>query len=319
MKKVGKVVGLISLLAVFAFMSLGSGSSGSGTKETKAITQEKADAGAATEAAKTEETAATEAATEAPTEAAKDDITIEEQVLIDQDGLKVTAKEYVVDPIWGPGVKVLIENDSDKNLGISCNALIVNNYMVTDLFSKTVAAGKKANETLNFLSGNMEKAGIDTPGQIEIYFHVFNSDTYESVFDTDCVTIKTSAYDSMETVKLDDGHELYNEDGLRIVGKYVDENSIWGTAVLLYIENNTGKNIGVQADDMSINGFMVQPFFSATVYDGKMSINDITIMQSDLDNNDIKSVDEIELKFHIFDSSTFMTIKDTDPITFSTK
>ena len=87
----------------------------------------------------------------------------------------------------------------------------------------------------------------------------------------------------METVKLDDGHELYNEDGLRIVGKYVDENSIWGTAVLLYIENNTGKNIGVQADDMSINGFMVQPFFSATVYDGKMSINDITIMQSDLD------------------------------------
>ena len=97
------------------------------------------------------------------------------------------------------------------------------------------------------------------------------------------MTIKTSAYDSMETVKLDDGHELYNEDGLRIVGKYVDENSIWGTAVLLYIENNTGKNIGVQADDMSINGFMVQPFFSATVYDGKMSINDITIMQSDLD------------------------------------
>ncbi len=315
MKKVGKVVGLISLLAVFAFMSLGSGSSGSGTKETKAITQEKADAGAATEAAKTEETAATEAATEA----AKDDITIEEQVLIDQDGLKVTAKEYVVDPIWGPGVKVLIENDSDKNLGVSCNALIVNNYMVTDLFSKTVAAGKKANETLNFLSGSMEKAGIDTPGQIEIYFHVFNSDTYESVFDTDCVTIKTSAYDTMETVKLDDGHELYNEDGLRIVGKYVDENSIWGTAVLLYIENNTGKNIGVQADDMSINGFMVQPFFSATVYDGKMSINDITIMQADLDNNDIKSIDEIELKFHIYDSSTYMTIKDTDAIKFSTK
>ena len=299
----------------FHSWSLGSGSSGSGTKETKAITQEKADAGAATEAAKTEETAATEAATEA----AKDDITIEEQVLIDQDGLKVTAKEYVVDPIWGPGVKVLIENDSDKNLGVSCNALIVNNYMVTDLFSKTVAAGKKANETLNFLSGSMEKAGIDTPGQIEIYFHVFNSDTYESVFDTDCVTIKTSAYDTMETVKLDDGHELYNEDGLRIVGKYVDENSIWGTAVLLYIENNTGKNIGVQADDMSINGFMVQPFFSATVYDGKMSINDITIMQADLDNNDIKSIDEIELKFHIYDSSTYMTIKDTDAIKFSTK
>ena len=191
--------------------------------------------------------------------------------------------------------------------------------MVTDLFSESVAAGKKANATLNFLSDSLKNAGIDTPGQIEIYFHVFDGDSYSTVFDTDCVTIKTSAYDSMEIKKLDDGHELYNEDGLRIVGKYVDENSIWGTAVLLYIENNTGKNIGVQADDMSINGFMVQPFFSATVYDGKMAIKDITIMQSDLDNNDIKSIDEIELKFHIFDNSTYMTIKDTDPIKFSTK
>ena len=311
MRKAGKILGLVSLLAAFALMSLGSGSSSSSSKETKAITQEKTDSGSATEAAK--------AAEKETTAAAKEEITIEEQVLLDQDGLKITAKEYTVDPIWGPGIKVLIENDSSKNLGVSCNALIVNDYMVNDLFSKTIAAGKKSNETLNFLSADLKNAGIDTPGQIEIYFHVFDSDSYATLFDADCVTIKTSAYDSMETIKLDDGNELYNEDGLRIVGKYVDEKSLWGTAVLLYIENNTGKNIGVQANDMSINGFMVTPYFSATVYDGKMALDDITIMQSDLDKNEIKSIDDIELKFHLFDANSYATIKDTDTIAFSTK
>ena len=311
MRKAGKILGLVSLLAAFALMSLGSGSSSSSSKETKAITQEKTDSGSATEAAK-----ATEKET---TAAAKEEISIEEQVLLDQEGLKITAKEYTVDPIWGPSIKILIENDSSKNLGVSCNALIVNNYMVNDLFSKTIAAGKKSNETLNFLSADLKNAGIDTPGQIEIYFHVFDSDSYATLFDADCVTIKTSAYDSMETIKLDDGHELYNEDGLRIVGKYVDEKSLWGSAVLLYIENNTGKNIGVQADDMSINGFMVTPYFSSTVYDGKMALDDITIMQSDLDKNEIKSIDDIELKFHLFDANSYATIKDTDTITFSTK
>ena len=326
MKKNSKVIGMTLILAAFALMSLGSGSSSSTAKETKAITQEKTEAApaaaeTAAEADKADETTESAAAaeTESATEAAQDAITIEEQLLVDQEGLKITAKEYTVDPIWGPGLKLLIENDSDKNYGVSCNALIVNNYMVSDLFSKSVAPGKKANETINFLSADLKNAGIDTPGQIEIYFHVFDADSYETLFDPEGVTIKTSAYDSMDVIKLDDGQELYNEDGLRIVGKYVDENSLWGTAVLLYIENNTGKNVGVQASDMSINGFMVTPFFSSTVYDGKMALDDITIMQSDLEANDIETVEDVELKFHIFDVDSYSTIKDTDPITFSAK
>jgi len=326
MKKNSKVIGMTLILAAFALMSLGSGSSSSTAKETKAITQEKTESKAAAaetaaEADKADETTESAAAaeTESATEAAQDAITIEEQLLVDQEGLKITAKEYTVDPIWGPGLKLLIENDSDKNYGVSCNALIVNNYMVSDLFSKSVAPGKKANETINFLSADLKNAGIDTPGQIEIYFHVFDADSYETLFDPEGVTIKTSAYDSMDVIKLDDGQELYNEDGLRIVGKYVDENSLWGTAVLLYIENNTGKNVGVQASDMSINGFMVTPFFSSTVYDGKMALDDITIMQSDLEANDIETVEDVELKFHIFDVDSYSTIKDTDPITFSAK
>jgi hypothetical protein len=89
--------------------------------------------------------------------------------------------------------------------------------------------------------------------------------------------------------------------------------------VLLYIENNTGKNIIVQCDDMSVNGFMVTPYFSCTVYDGKMAIDDITLLSSDLAENDIESVDDIELTFRIVDGDSWMTLFETDVITFSAK
>lgn len=41
----------------------------------------------------------------------------------------------------------------------------------------------------------------------------------------------------MDTMPRDAGTELYNQGGIRIVGKNVDENSFWGTAILLYLEN----------------------------------------------------------------------------------
>lgn len=49
----------------------------------------------------------------------------------------------------------------------------------------------------------------------------------------------------MDTTPNDAGMELYNENGVKIVGKTVDEGSFWGTAVLLYCENTSGKNVGI--------------------------------------------------------------------------
>lgn len=242
---------------------------------------------------------------------------ISEQVLLEYEGLKITAKEIVTDSIWGEGLKLLIENDSEKSLGVGCNALIINDYMITDLFSSTIAAGKKSNENMYFSSSQLEAAGINNVGKIEVYFRIYDTESYQTMYDADCVTIQTSEYENLDTTAEIDGTELLNRDGVRIVGKYVDENSFWGAAVLLYIENNTGRNIGVSCDDMSINGFMVTPYFSSIVYDTKMSIDNITIMSSDLEENEIDKISDIELKFRVYDSDSYTTIFETDPINFS--
>lgn len=292
--------------------------SGSGGEEESGETSEENDADPSSETDEDvpESSGSDEADTEAPS---SDSVTIEEQVLVDQNDIRVTAKEYTVDSIWGDGIKILIENDSDQDIMLSCDALIVNDYMITDLFASDVAAGKKANDTIYLSSSGLRAAGIDTVGQIEIYFKAYDSSSYEDIFTTDCVTIQTSAYDHMDTTANDEGAVLYDESGIRIIGKTVDENSFWGTAILLYIENNSGRNVGINVDDLSINGFMLTPYFSTTVYDGKKSVDEITLLSSELEENEISSIDDVELKFHIYDSATYETIADSDVITFSTE
>lgn len=288
MKKIRKYVALIGCLMVFAALALGSGSDTSGGD--KNISSDKK---------------------------LTEKVVIDEQELVNQDGIKITAKEYVTDSIWGEGIKVLIENDTSVDITVGCRALIVNDYMITDLFSESVAAGKKSNETIYLSSDALKAAGIETVGQIEVYFYVYETESWDEMFETDCVTIKTSAYERMDTSVNDEGTELYNAGGIRIVGKTVDENSFWGAAVLLYIENKSNKNVGISVNDMSVNGFMTEPLFSTTVYSGKKAVDDITIFSSDLEANGITSIDTVELKFHIYDEDSYETIADSDVISFT--
>ena len=291
MKKKSKILVTMLCLTVFAIMALGSGSSGSDdTKEIVATSNEP-----------------------------KTSVTIEEQELINQDGIVITAKEYVTDNIWGDGIKLVLENNTDKTVTIGCNALIVNNYMITDLFVAEVAPGKKSNEVMYLSNTELKAAGIDTVGQVEIYFHVYDSASYDNIFDSGCVTIKTSEFANMDTTPEDMGTELYNENGIRIVGKAVDENSFWGTAILLYCENTSGKNVGISVEEMSINGFMMSPLFSTIIYDQKMSLDEITVLSTELETNGIDEIEEVELKFHIYDVDSYNTIADSEPIKFTAK
>ena len=308
---------LIVILCLVVFAAAGAVSStASNSGETKNVVKE-GESNSADASANAASTASAEK--EKSTEAEKtsaDTPTIEEQVLVDTEGIKITAMGYTTDGFLGDGVKLVIENNTDTDYTIGCDALIVNDYMINDLFVSTVAAGKTANETVDLYSSELKAAGIENVGQIELYFHAYDDD-FNYLFQKEYAVIETSCYDDMDTSADEDGTELYNENGIRIVGKTVDENSFWGTSILLYIENNSGKNVGISVNDMSVNGVMMDPLFSTTVYDGKKAVDPITLFESDLQDNDIESIDSAELKFNIYNADSYQTIVETDTISIS--
>lgn len=164
----------------------------------------------------------------------------------------------------------------------------------------------------------IQHAQITTIKDIEFIFHIFNSDTWDAIFDSEMISIRTSADQSYEQKYDDSGVEVMNQGDIRIVMKRVNtSDSFWGADVYVYIENNSKENITVQARDVSINGFMIDPIFSSDVISGKKSFDTITFFESDLEKNDIKSIDDMEISFHIFESDGWDTILDTEMISIS--
>ncbi len=243
------------------------------------------------------------------------EVTLEEQVIFDKDGIKVTVKGLSSDDFFGPAVKVLVENGSDQNITVQTRNCSVNGLMMDPMFSCDVAAGKKANDTIAFMNSQLETTQISTIASIEFYLNIFDSDSWEDITRSDIITLNTSAVDHVQTYN-DSGFTVCDDGGIKIVvQKLNSEDSFWGSDVYVYAENNTDANITIQARDVSIDGFMVEPMFSCDIAAGKKAYDAITFLQSDLEDNDITDIKELELRFTVFNSDTWEDILDTDIIT----
>lgn len=242
--------------------------------------------------------------------------TIDEQVLFEYDDIKLTAISIEED--WlGPQLKILIENNSDKNITVELDAIAVNDCMVSAWLYEDVGPGKKSNATFDIWSSKLSDAGISNIGKIDMYFRIIDSDNFNEIYESSEVEIRTSLYDVMDGEIDDIGEEMVNQNGIKIIGKGVSNDLIWGDGVVVYIENNTDRNIVVTTDDLSVNGFMVTGFLYQSVRPGKKAIESIILSSSDLEDNGIESIEELSLSFEVYDEDTYHTIIKTDEMSFN--
>lgn len=243
-------------------------------------------------------------------------VEIEEQVIFEKNSIKVTATSINVNGLFGADINVKIENNSSANITVQAQSCCVNDVMVDTIFSADVAIGKTANDSITLSSSDLKAANISTIKDIELALHIFDSDSWETIMDSDIINITTSADKSYVQTYDDSGIVAYEDSQYKIIVKKLNSSdSFWGFDVYLYIENNSDKDVTIQVNDVSINGFMVDPAFSCEVRAGKKAFDTITFFESDLEDNNITDISEIELKFHIFNTKTWNTIKDTDVIT----
>ncbi len=317
MKKITKALSLILVLALFALMAIGSGSSKSDDVQPPSSATTGGEE-ATTKPADSSTPSNNSSNDSSSTPSSTPSVTIDEAVIFEQEGIKITAKSFDSKGTFGPEIKLLIENDSDKNVTVQSRSTSVNGYMVDTMMSADVVAGKKANNSLTFMTSDLETADITTIADMEFSFHIFDSETWDTIVDSDIISIKTSAADGFAYSFDDSGTHVYNENNVEIVVKGLSEDASWvGPSIVVYIYNSGNDDIAVQARDVSINGFMVDTIFSCEVMPNKHAIDTISFMSSDLEENGIEKIENVELTFHVFDYSSFDTIADTSPVTIS--
>lgn len=93
-----------------------------------------------------------------------------------------------------------------------------------------------------------------------------------------------------------------NEDiTVKVTG--INEDTLWGYALTVYLENKTDKNLMFSLSDVSVNGFMCDPYWAQSVAAGMKSNTDVSWFADDLKANGIEKVEDVTFTLRVYDSN----------------
>lgn len=246
-------------------------------------------------------------------------ITLVETEIYNKDGIviKVTGLE---DSWAGTEVKVLVENNSADNILVTARYVSINGYMMpTASMYMEVAASKKANGELSFYASELSEANIEKISNIEFYVEISDNATWETLDTSDLITLTTSAVDYVQPID-DTGDVLLEKKDIKVISKGLKKDMIWDGAVVFYIENNSNTTVSVYAENVSVNGFMVDAGLWSDLRPATRMVDGMYLM--DLEELAIENIDEIEnieFNLRIVNAQNWNDIAKSDVITLNFK
>lgn len=111
---------------------------------------------------------------------------------------------------------------------------------------------------------------------------------------------QTSTTNSNISIIIVDNDDFYFE----ITG--IESDDFWdATIISVKIENRTDKNMLIGWDNVSVNEYMVDPFWACSVSANKKSNEDIVFYNSNLKENGINTIENIEFSIYVMDDDTY--------------
>lgn len=223
----------------------------------------------------------------------------------------VTVKSIDPDDMWGYTLKVLLENRSaEKTYMFSVETAFINGVECDPFFAAEVAPGKKSNEDINFDLDTLEENGIGEPTDIELVLRVSDSDDWMAdpvAYET--VHVYPQGEDKVEAFvrqAKDTDTVLVDNDDISVIVTGYEPDSLFGYAVQLFLVNKTDRGLMFSVDGASVNGFMIEPYYGRELAAGKCCFGEMDWSDSDLKDNDIETVEDIEFTLHVHDSDDWM-------------
>ena len=221
-----------------------------------------------------------------------------EYCLIEITALKVKGNEAEL--------KVLLENKTeDKNQMVSLREASINGYDCEPFFVETVAAGKKSSKSIDVEVGNMAGKEIKNATDIELYFHVSDSDDFMAdPYGDGRVNLYPYGEEKAEKYTREDVSAdilIADTDEVKVVAVGVDPDDMFGYGLILYLENKTDGEVMYTVDNVSVNGFMADPFWAVSLPANTVCYKELTWFSTTLEDAGVETVEEIEMNFKAYD------------------
>ena len=221
----------------------------------------------------------------------------------------VTKAEY--NEHLGLQLYVVCENTSDRQLMFTWNNTSVCGFVYDPLWAEAVAPGKKVNSTVDFDTYALEQMGVASVDEVVFTLSVLDSEEFLDgpLVNTGCVIYPTGKTADQvvypEYVHKNGETVITENDVLTFIIEDVEDEVSEFFTLNCYLANHTGKNLMVSWDSVSVNGSMADPFWAAPVPAGTQLITQISFLRSDLEEQGIEDVSEIEFTLMAYDDDNW--------------
>lgn len=230
-------------------------------------------------------------------------VTLAETVIVDEDGIKITATGLTYTN-YSANLGIAIENNSGKDLSFDsgyfsyrCNS--INGYMLEEgTLTCDVPNGKRANEMILFSYDSLMKYGIYEIADLEIGFEIRDDDDYNSIY-IPPFQLKTSSFETydyetnhyQENIVSQDAQStyryempyfskdaLYEQSGVKLLSSGLMSQDGEYT-LMMEFENTTDSMVSVGMTDIGLNGLKLtdRNWAEKDIYPGKRGIVNLNL------------------------------------------
>ena len=264
-----------------------------------------------TEAPTTEATDAPETPTEPETDAPTSepmtlptDVDFEELTVVDNDECTIKITGVDPDSFWGFTLNVFLENkNADLTYMFSVDNASINGVQSDPLFAAEVAPGKKSNEDVTWMSDTLKEMGVPYT-DLELTFTVSDADDW-TADDIVRETVHVYPYGEEAAKPFERKPQptdviLADNESCRVtvIGCGTD---LFGYNVNLLLENKTDVKQMFTADNVSVNGYMIDPYWACILAPGCMTISSMSFGDLFFEENQIETVEKVEMQFCVSD------------------
>lgn len=247
-----------------------------------------------------------------------DPVTIKEQVIYDQNDVKVTVNSLEDSSLLGTSLLLTVENNRSEDLKITVGSMTVNGLVIDAVFYHDVAAGEILQEKLYLLETLMKASNITVIQNIEFQLRFVEPESYDTLFESDLIRLSTTADPNYKQPINDLGIVAYSDSNIRFIIQDILENKdLKQQNVQVFIENNSQRDWTLLLDSFKVNGVEIDPIFSCEIPVGKKAYDFISISTDDLTEQNITRIDTLEFTLRIIDFDEYSNTYTTELIKVS--
>ena len=240
------------------------------------------------------------------------------QVIYEDKDIRITVKGMEEDTMTGTEIRILVENGTDRNIAFSADLFVVNGITVPGYLYAQAAAGTKTNDSIELYTDVLNSAGITAVGTLRGYdARILDTDTFETIALVPLELTTTHAGDGSFSHD-ESGVELFQSDGITVIAQVVQE-EFYGKTARLLVKNGTGKDIIVEAEHVSVNGFTLDAWLYDTVAADTVRYCHLDLFETGLAENGIDSIESISFQLSFLDAHTYEQIVQSEQLTVDVK